>query len=129
MVSSSSIAIPADGEHLAYGGFSVSKPIHLGNLVFITDYFGGLSLSSRMGDEGTAFMGSTHSGASTLRQAMIEDSTEEFLMASSGEGSFILPSPGRCGGFARSYHNHTMAEGHPRHRRRTTGREVPLALG
>jgi hypothetical protein len=28
---------------------------------------------------------------------MIEDSTEEFLMTSSVEGSFGLPSPRRCG--------------------------------
>jgi hypothetical protein len=28
---------------------------------------------------------------------MIEDSTEKFLMASSREGSFGLPSPKRCG--------------------------------
>jgi hypothetical protein len=44
---------------------------------------------------------------------MIEDSAEEFLTASGGEGSFGTPSPKRCdsGGFARSHHNHTMVEG------------------
>jgi hypothetical protein len=50
----------------------------------------------RRGDAGAAFMGSTHSGAPTPRWAMIEDSAEEFLMASSGERSFSLPSPRRC---------------------------------
>jgi hypothetical protein len=40
-------------------------------------------------------MGSTHSGAPTPWRAMVEDSAEEFLTASSGEGSFSLPSPGR----------------------------------
>jgi hypothetical protein len=45
MVSSSSIAITADCERLACGGFSLSEPVRLGNLEFITDYFGGLSPS------------------------------------------------------------------------------------
>jgi hypothetical protein len=41
-------------------------------------------------------MGSTHSGTPSPRWAMIEDYVEEFLMASSGEGGFGLPSPRRC---------------------------------
>jgi hypothetical protein len=41
------------------------------------------------------WMGSTNSRASTSWQAMIEDSTKEFLTASSEEGSFSLPSPRR----------------------------------
>jgi hypothetical protein len=36
-------------------------------------------------------------GEFTPRRAMIEDSAEEFLMTSSGEGSFSLRSPRRCG--------------------------------
>jgi hypothetical protein len=82
------ITVVANGERLT---------VHLGNFEFITDYFGGLSLSSRRGDLGTTFMGSTRSGASSSRQAMIEDSAEEFLMASRGDGGFGLPSPGRRG--------------------------------
>jgi hypothetical protein len=42
-------------------------------------------------------MGSTHSGTSTPWWAMIEDSIEEFLTASSGDGDFGLPSPRRHG--------------------------------
>jgi hypothetical protein len=38
-------------------------------------------------------MVSTRSGASARRWAMIEDSSKGFLMESSGEGSFDLPSP------------------------------------
>jgi hypothetical protein len=38
-------------------------------------------------------MGSTSSGIPSLQWAMIEDSAEEFLTSSSGEGSFGLPSP------------------------------------
>jgi hypothetical protein len=67
MVPSSSIIITADGEHLTCGGFSLDEIVSLGNFKFITDHFGGLSLSPRRGDEGAAFMGSTHGGASTPR--------------------------------------------------------------
>jgi hypothetical protein len=74
-------------------GFSLGEHVHLGNIEFIADYFGGLSLSPRRGNEGTAFLGSTHSGASTSQRAMIEDSLEEFLMASSDKGSFGHPFP------------------------------------
>jgi hypothetical protein len=50
------------------GGFSLGKTVHLVNFEFIADYFGGLSLFPRRGNEGTALMGSTRSGASTPRQ-------------------------------------------------------------
>jgi hypothetical protein len=39
------------------GGFSLDEPVHLGNFEFVVDYFGGLSLSPRRGNSGTAFMG------------------------------------------------------------------------
>jgi hypothetical protein len=96
MVPSSSIAIIVDDECLACGGFTLSEPVRLGNLDFIVDYFSGLSLSPRRGNEGAIFMGSTRSGVSTPQWATIEDSTEEFLTTSSGEGSFGHPSPRRC---------------------------------
>jgi hypothetical protein len=95
LVPSSVIAIAVDGEHLTCSGFSLGETIHLENFKFIADFFGGMSFTPRRGDESAAFLGSTHSGTSTPRQAMIEDSTEEFLTASSGEGSFGLPSPRR----------------------------------
>jgi hypothetical protein len=46
---------------------------------------------------------------------MIEDSTEEFLTASSGEGSFGLPSPRRrgVGPSLAPITTDTMAEEHP----------------
>jgi hypothetical protein len=92
MVPSSTITIAADGECLTCDGFSLGETVHLGNFEFIADYFSGLSLSPRWGDAGVALMVSTHSGMSTLRWAMIEDFIEEFLTASSGEGS-VAPSP------------------------------------
>jgi hypothetical protein len=101
MVPSSTITIAGDGEHLACGGFSLSETIHLGVFEFITDYFDGLRLSPKRGDSGAAFMGSTHNGTPFPWQAMIVDSTEEFLMASSGEGGSAFPLPG---GAARGLH-------------------------
>jgi hypothetical protein len=71
------------------------KIVRLENFEFITDYFGSLSLSPKRDDEGTAFVGSTCHGASTPQRAMIKDSTEEFLIVSSGEGSFDHLSPRR----------------------------------
>jgi hypothetical protein len=74
-----------------------------------------MSLYPRRGDSGTAFMGSTHSRASSRWRAMTKDSTDELLTGSSGDGGFGLPSPRRCdmGVSAFSHHYHTMAEGHP----------------
>jgi hypothetical protein len=95
MVSSSAITITADNECLMCGGFSLGATVRLKNFEFITDYFDGLSLSTRRGDEGVALMGSIHSRASTPWRAMIEDSAEDFLTASSGDGSFSLSSPRR----------------------------------
>jgi hypothetical protein len=93
MVPSSALAFSADGERLTYGGFSLGETIRLGRFEFIAIYFDGLSLSPRMSDSGTTFMGSTHSVPPSPRWAMIEDSTEEFHMASSVGGRSGLPSP------------------------------------
>jgi hypothetical protein len=67
MVPSSAITVPGDGEHLACGGFSLGKTVHLGSFEFIANYFGSLSLSPRRGNSGAAFMGSTRSGAPSPR--------------------------------------------------------------
>jgi hypothetical protein len=45
----------------------------------------------------TIVMGSTHGGPPSPLWAMTEDSTEEFHMASDGEGRIDLPSPRRHG--------------------------------
>jgi hypothetical protein len=95
MVPSYVLTVTADGKHLTCGGFFLSETVRLENFEFTADYFSGLSPSPRRGNEGADFMGSTCSGEPTPWQAMIEDSTEEFLMASSGEGSLSLPSPRR----------------------------------
>jgi hypothetical protein len=111
MIPSSMITVAVDGERLTCGGFSLDETVRLRNFEFITDYFGSLSLSPRRGNACAAFMGSTRSGAPTPRWAMIEDSTEEFLTMSNGEGSFAPPSQkAQHGGFARSHHNHTKDE-------------------
>jgi hypothetical protein len=97
MVHSSVITIAANDEYLTCGGFFLGETVHLRNFEFIANCFGGLSLFPMRGDSGTAFMGSTRSGASSPWRAMIEDSAEEFLTALSGVGGFDLPSPRRCG--------------------------------
>jgi hypothetical protein len=46
MVPSSALTVTTDGEHLTCSGFSLGETIHLRNFEFITNYFGGPSLSS-----------------------------------------------------------------------------------
>jgi hypothetical protein len=91
MDSSSVLTFSANGERLMCGGFSLGETVCLRSFDFIADYFDGLSLSPKRGDSGTAFMGSTHSGPPSSRWAMIEDSNEEFHMASGGGGGSGSP--------------------------------------
>jgi hypothetical protein len=93
MVPSFVITITIDSEHLMCGGFSLGETVHLGSFEFIADYFSSLSFSPWRGNSGATFMGSTRSGIPSPQRAMIEDSVEQFLMVSSGEGGFSLPSP------------------------------------
>jgi hypothetical protein len=86
MVHSSVLAISTNGECLTCGGFSLGKTVAFGSLDFITDCFGGLSLSPRWGDSGTSIMGTPCSRPPTPLWAMIEDSTKELFTTSSGEG-------------------------------------------
>jgi hypothetical protein len=94
MVPFCAITVAAYSERLACGGFSLSETVHLGSFEFIADYFGGLSHSPKRGDSCATFMGLTCSGTPFSRRAMIEDSTEEFLTTSGGEGGLGLPLPG-----------------------------------
>jgi hypothetical protein len=113
MVHSSTLIISADGERLTCSSFSLGETVHLGSFEFISDYFGGLSLSPQRNDSGAAFMGSTHSGPLSLWRAMIEDSTKEFHADSSGEGGSDLPSLRRhdMGGSTYSRHDPTIVGG------------------
>jgi hypothetical protein len=85
MVYSSTLAVTTDGGCLMCSGFSLGENIHFGCLEFIIGWFGG---------SGAIFVGTIHSGSPSL-WAMIEGSPDEFLMASSGEGSSDLPFPRR----------------------------------
>jgi hypothetical protein len=91
MVHSSAIAVAANSERLTCGGFSLDKTVRLGNFKFITDYFSDLSLFPRRGDAGTAFMGSTHSGTSTQRQAMIGTPPRSSSRCQAGRGASASP--------------------------------------
>jgi hypothetical protein len=108
MVPSSTLAFSVDGEHLTCGGFSLGKTIHLGSFEFIADYFGCLSLSPKS-DSGTAFMGLTYSRPPSSQRAMIEDSAEEFHMASS---KVWAPTSPLLGGSTCPRHNPTRVGGY-----------------
>jgi hypothetical protein len=130
MVHCLALAISDDGECLMCGGFSLSKTVHFGSPEFIADYFGSLILSPMSNDSGAAFIGSTHSVSPSSLQAMIEDSTEEFYMTSSGEGAPTSPFlEARYGGSVCSSHNDTMAGGRFGHSGHndgsTTGASMP----
>jgi hypothetical protein len=83
MIPSSVLEVSTDGERMMCNVFPRSETACLGSFEFIADYFGGLILSTRTSDSGTTFMGSTRSRTPSLWWAMIEDSTEEFHMATS----------------------------------------------
>jgi hypothetical protein len=91
MVPSSALDIASDGERLTCDDFSLGKTVRLGSFELITDYFGDLSLAPRRGSSGATFMVSTRSGTPSPQWVMIEDSTVEFLMESSGGGG-LWPS-------------------------------------
>jgi hypothetical protein len=97
MVPSSALIIATDGERLPCGGFSLNETIRFGSLKFITNCFGGLSLSPRGDSTDAAIMGSTHNRPPTLLRAMIGESTEEFHTTSGGEGGLGPASPRRRG--------------------------------
>jgi hypothetical protein len=112
MVHSSALAVKTDSECLTCDGFSLGETVLFASLEFIADGFDDLGLSPRESNSGTAFMGTTHCGSPSLR-AMIEDSTEEFYMASRREGGSGLPFSSRHGTGAPtcSRLNHSMARG------------------
>jgi hypothetical protein len=95
MVHSFAFTVSTNNERLTCGGFFLGETVHFGSLEFITDCINDLSLSSRRNDSGAAFMGSPHSGPPTPPWTMIEESTEEFFMASSGEVGSSFPSSRR----------------------------------
>jgi hypothetical protein len=101
MVPSFALTVSADGERLTCGGFSLGKTVHLGSFEFIIDYFSNLSLFAWRNDLGITFMGSTQGGPPSPWWDMIEDSTEEFHTASSGEGALTSPL---LGGTTRGLH-------------------------
>jgi hypothetical protein len=77
MVPSSVLAVSTNSERLTCDDFSLGEIIRFGSIEFITDCFGGLSLSPWRNDSDDAFMDSTHSGVPSPLLAMIRDSTEE----------------------------------------------------
>jgi hypothetical protein len=97
MVPSSTHTIATSGEHPLSDVFSLNETIHFGNLEFITDYFGSLSLSPMGDGSDAAVMGSTSGGLPSPPRAMTGDSTEVFHTTSDKEARIDLPSPIRNG--------------------------------
>jgi hypothetical protein len=95
MVHSSMLAITTDGEHLTCGSCSLGETVHFESLRFTTNNFSSLSLTPKGSNPGAVFMGKDRKGSPSLC-TMLEDITNEFYMASSGEGSFGLPVSQRC---------------------------------
>jgi hypothetical protein len=86
MVPSSVVTIAIDGECLTCGGFSLCETICIRSFEFISDYFGSMSPSARRGDSGATFMGSSHNWTPSPRRGMIEESIEEYLTMTNGQG-------------------------------------------
>jgi hypothetical protein len=93
MVPTSALTIVANGERLSCDVFSLSKTIRFGSLEFITDCFGGLSLSCMGDGSDAAVMGSTDGGTPSPLRAMTGDFVEEFHMVSDEKGRIDLLSP------------------------------------
>jgi hypothetical protein len=96
MVHSSALTVTTDGEHLTYGGFSLKEIVRFRSLEFNADCFSILSLSLKESDSGAGFWSATHSGPPPPWD-MIEDSIEEFYIASTEEGGYGLPPCPRHG--------------------------------
>jgi hypothetical protein len=90
MVHSLTLAVTIDGEHLTCGGFSLGEIVRFRSLEFIADCFNSLSLSPKGSNSSVVFMGTTRSGSPSLH-TILEDSTDEFDMISSTEGSSNYP--------------------------------------
>jgi hypothetical protein len=76
-------------------GFSLGETIRFGSLELIADHFGGLSLSPLGNGSGTTAMSPAYGGPPLPQQIMVENPTEGFPTAPSGEGRNDLPFPRR----------------------------------
>jgi hypothetical protein len=91
MVHSSALTVATDGEHLTCNCFSLSKTILFGSIEFIVDCFGGLSLFPK-GVTQVLSLWAQPIAVHYCYRAITKDSTDDFYMASSGEGSSGLPT-------------------------------------
>jgi hypothetical protein len=95
MVTSTKLTVVVDGERLSCDIFSLRETNHFGSLDFISDRFGGLSLSPMGDGSDVAVMDTTRGGPPSPPRAKTGYSTEESHMASDRGGRVDLPSPRR----------------------------------
>jgi hypothetical protein len=86
MVPSSVFIAATSSECLSCDGFSLGETIRFGNLEFIADRFGDLSLSPLGDGLGTIIIGPAHGGPPLLYYTMMGGPTEGFPMTPNGEG-------------------------------------------
>jgi hypothetical protein len=116
MVPLSMITVAAGGESLSHDSFFLGETICFGSLEFITDCFGGLSLSPRRDGLNVAAMGSTHSGQlSPLRhdKGQCRDVPHGFGRTRGDRPP--LSQKAQYGRFACPRHNHVVAGEHSDH--------------
>jgi hypothetical protein len=96
MVPSSVLTIAVDVVLLLCIYFSLGETIRFESLEFVTDRFGGLSLSPMGNGSDTIIMGSAHGRPPSSLWSITGDSAEDFHTTSDKEGRIDLPSPRMC---------------------------------
>jgi hypothetical protein len=95
MVQSPKFTFVANSNNLTGVGFTPGKTIFFGSLDFIADRLGNLSLSPQGNDSTIIFFGMVHNGSSSLH-TILEESSDEGDMVSSGGGSSCFLGPRGC---------------------------------
>jgi hypothetical protein len=86
-------------------GFALGETIRFGSLEFIANRFSSLGLSPEGNDSGTVFVGTVHSGSSSLH-TILEEFANVDDTTSSGGGTPHISRMQRCDP-AYPHHNHT----------------------
>jgi hypothetical protein len=91
MVHSPKPVVVTNGNNLNDGEFAQGETIHFGNMEFITDCFGNMSLSPEGNESCIVFIGMVHSRSPSLH-SILEESSNEGDTASSRGGRSGFPA-------------------------------------